>query len=342
LGLPLLTKNTAPNSPHLSALNRMNKITTWFGQNTLMASLVVAFFLSTALLSWLAFTAWDEYSIAFAEYTEKSSQLAKLSQLKPFPNKANLTKLEKSFAEQQGELKALVKELQRFAVPVFGDLGKVKPQDRPQQFQDTLRKEVTRIKTLAATSGATLPPGFYLGMEEYENKPPGAEESLNLAKQLTLLSWLGEILVTKKGIIIAEFSKAAAEAVPNGSKRELARKPLAAAPVPAIPAKPTSPYESVLNIQMSFRSTQSSFRELINSLSLAPYFLLIEGIQLQNSSGEPPRRNATPEVPEPNPSGGDAVQRLPIVVGRELLNVSMKVRALEFPDSAPPAGATAK
>jgi len=341
LGLPLLAKNTATNPPHLPSLNRMNTITTWFGQNKLMASLAVAFLLSTALLGWLAFTAWDEYSIAFAEYTDKSSQLAKLSQLKPFPNIDNLAKLEKAFAEQQGEHKALIKELQRFAVPTFGDLGKVKTQDRPQLFQDALRKEVTRIKTLAATSGATLPPGFYLGMEEYENKPPGAEESLNLAKQLTLLSWLGEILVAKKGIIIAEFSKAAPEPSANGAKRD-ARKPLATAPVPATSAKPTSPYESVLNIRISFRSTQSSFRELINSLSLAPYFLLIENIQLQNSSGEPPRRNATTEVPEPNPSGGDAVHRLPIVVGRELINVSMKIRAMEFPDSTPPAGAPEK
>jgi len=320
----------------------MNTITTWFGQNKLMASLVVVFILSTALLGWLAFTAWDEYSIAFSEYTDKSSQLAELSKLKPFPNKANLTKLEKAFVQQQEELKALVKELQRYMVPAFGDLGKVKPQDRPQQFQDALRKEVTRIKTLAANSGATLPPGFYLGMEEYENKPPSAEESPSLAKQLTVLSWLGETLVAKKGIIIAEFSKAPAEVVPNGTKRELARKPLAAAPTPTTLAKPTSPYETVSNIRISFRSNQSSLRELINSLSSAPFFLLIEGIQLQNSSGEPPRRNATSDVPELNPGGVEAIQRVPIVVGRELLNVSMKVRAMEFPDSAPPAGATAK
>ena len=333
MGLPLLAKNTATNPPHLPSLNRMNTITTWFGQNKLMASLAVAFLLSTALLGWLAFTAWDEYSIAFAEYTDKSSQLAKLSQLKPFPNIDNLAKLEKAFAEQRDGLKALVKELQRFAVPVFGDLGKVKPQDRPQQFQDALRKEVTRIKALAATSGATLPPSFYLGMEEYENKPPGADESLNLAKQLTVLSWLGEILVAEKGIIIAEFSKAAAEVVPNVTKKELARKPLASAPTPTPVAKPTS-YETISNIRISFRSNQSSLRDLVNSLSSAPFFLLIEGIQLQNSSGEPPRRNAAPEAPGPNPSEGDAVQRLPIVVGRELLNVSMKVRAMEFPESA--------
>ncbi|MCX6959168.1 MAG: Amuc_1100 family pilus-like protein [Verrucomicrobia bacterium] len=315
----------------------MNKITTWLAENKIMASLVAVFIVSTALLGWLAYTAWDDYGIAFAEYTEKSSQLAKLSQQKPFPNKANLTKLEKTVAQQKSELKTLVNELQRYTVPAFGNLGKVKLQDRPQQFQDALRNEVTRIKTLAANSGATLPPGFYLGMEEYENKPPGVEESLNLAKQLTVLSWLGDTLATKKGLIIAEFSRPGTETAASGSKRESARKAAAAAPTP----NPTSPYETISNMRVSFRSNQSSlrelnkssFRELINSLSSAPYFLLIEDIQLQNSSGEPPRRNAAPQAAEPTPIGGDAVQRLPIVVGRELLNVSMKARALEFPNS---------
>ena len=329
MGLSLLPKDTAPHSLHPTSLNRMNKFTTWFAENKIMASLVAVFIVSTALLGWLAYTAWDDYGIAFAEYTEKSSQLAKLSQQKPFPNKANLTKLEKTVAQQKSELKTLVNELQRYTVPAFGNLGKVKLQDRPQQFQDALRNEVTRIKTLAANSGATLPPGFYLGMEEYENKPPSAEESLNLAKQLTVLSWLGDTLATKKGLIIAEFSRPGTETAASGAKRESVRKAAAAAP----PPKPTSPYETISNMRVSFRSNQSSFRELINSLSSAPYFLLIEDIQLQNSSGEPPRRNAAPQAAEPTPIGGDAVQRLPIVVGRELLNVSMKARALEFPDS---------
>ena len=329
MGLSLLPKDTAPHSLHPPSLNRMNKITTWLAENKIMASLVAVFIVSTALLGWLAYTAWDDYGIAFAEYTDKSSQLAKLSQQKPFPNKTNLTKLEKTVAQQKSELKTLVNELQRYTVPAFGNLGKVKPKDRPQQFQDALRNEVTRIKTLAANSGATLPPGFYLGMEEYENKPPGAEESLNLAKQLTVLSWLGDTLATKKGLIIAEFSRSGTETPASGAKRESARKAAAAAPTP----KPISPYETISNMRVSFRSNQSSFRELINSLSSAPCFLLIEDIQLQNSSGEPPRRNAAPQASEPTPIGGDAVQRLPIVVGRELLNVSMKARALEFPDS---------
>lgn len=335
MGLSLLPENTPSRPLHSPSLNRMNKITTWFAANKLMASLAGVFIVSTTLLGWLAFTAWDEYAIAFADYTDKSSQLAKLSQLKPFPNKTNLSKLEKMVVQQKGELGTLLKEMQRYNVPAFGDLGKAKPQDRPQQFQDALRKEVTRIKTTAANSGAALPPGFYLGMEEYENKPPGVEESLELAKQLTVLSWLGDTLVTKKGIIIAEFSRAATETNVNGVKRESVRKPLAAAP--SSTPKPSTPYQTVSNMRVSFRSNQSSLRELINSLSSAPYFMLIEGIQLQNSSSEPPRRNAAPQVTEPNPGAGDAIQRLPIVVGRELLNVSLKVRALEFADSAQPA-----
>lgn len=293
-----------------------------------MASLVTIFIVLTALIGWLAYSAWDDYGNAFVEYTDKSSQLGKLSQQKPFPNKSNLTKLDQALSRQKSELGLLVKELQRYTVPAYGELVKAKPQDRPQQFQDALRKEVTRIKSLATGSGATLPPGFYLGMEEFENKPPSVEESLNLAKQLTILNWLADNLVAKKGIIIAEFSRMGSDATPSGVKKESVRKPVAASAT-----KTTIPYETISTIRISFRGNQNSFRELINTVSSAPYFLLIEGIQVQNSSGEPPLRNVTTQAPEPNTTGIDTTQRLPIVVGRELLNVSMKIRALEFPES---------
>ena len=304
----------------------MNKIIAWYSENRIAATLVTVLILATGVLGWLVFTAWDEYNTATAEYAANSSELTKLSQQKPFPSKENSKKLAELIAREQSDLEKLTKRLQRYSVTTFGDIEKVKPQDRPQRFQDALRTEVTKIKSLAAEAEATLPPGFYLGMEEYENKPPAGEEVINLSKQLTVLSWIAQTLVSQKGLILAEFARGQAEST---MKKEGGRK----APTAAITPKGDTPYEAIGTARISLRCTQGSFRDLINSISSAPYFLIIEGMQIQNSSGEPPRREmATNQTTEPPQEGATPVQRLPIVVGRELLNVSLKIRAVEFPE----------
>lgn len=68
----------------------------------------------------------------------------------------------------------------------------------------------------------------------------------------------------------------------------------------------------------------------MNSIASAPYFLVIENLQLQNSVAEPPRRDTSSEAPQSPTDGQSTAQRLPIIVGREQVNVSMKIRFLEF------------
>lgn len=302
----------------------MNKITTWFVNNKLAASLLATLILGTLILGFLAYQAWDGYGTASAEYTSKAAQLLKFSQDKPFPSQDNLAKLDSTISTEQSQLASLIKDLQKYRIPSFADIAAAKPQDRPQRFQDVLRNEVTRIKALASASGATLPPGFYLGLDEYENRLPSQDDVQLLAKQLTILSWLGELLANHKDLIISEFTRPVVETVP---KKDLAKKT-------SLPAttKASLPYESSCGIKISFRSNQGSFREIINSISTASYFLIIDQLLIQNTSGEPPRRDTPPPVAPPTPDGSTPVQRLPIIVGRELLDISLKLRAFEFPD----------
>jgi hypothetical protein len=80
---------------------------------------------------------------------------------------------------------------------------------------------------------------------------------------------------------------------------------------------------------------------------------VIDSIQIQNSSTEPPRREAPAQTSaqpstqstepstqstEPSATNEPVIQRLPIVVGRETLTVTIKVRALDFPKQNSPAG----
>jgi len=302
----------------------MNKISAWFKDNTLAASLIAVLVVGTLALGILSYFAWDDYGSASAEYTSKAAQLLKLSQQKPFPSEANLRALESIFTTEQSSLQALVSQLQRYDVPPFADIAKAKPQDRPQRFQDALRNEVTRIKNLAASTGANLPPGFYLGLEEYENRLPTQEDVQLLSKQLTVMSWLAELLACHKDLILSEFSRVSSE---SPLKKEPMKKPA--------PAKEALPYEVTSGIKLGFRCNQGSLREIVNSVSAAPYFLMIDQLLVQNTSTEPPRRDSQQPIPTPSPADGTAVvQRLPIVVGRELLNVSMRLRGLEFTSSA--------
>jgi hypothetical protein len=300
----------------------MNKLTAWFKENTLAAALIAVLVLGTLALGTLAYIAWDDYGTATADYSSKAAQLLKLSQQKPFPSEKNLLSLEKTFATEQNGLQLLIKNLQKYEVPPFADIENAKPQDRPQRFQDALRNEVTRIKNLANSTGATLPPGFYLGLEEYENRLPTQEDVHMLSKQLTVLSRMAELLACHKDMILSDFSRVGND---SPAKKEVLKKPL-----PQSPAKENSPYEVTSGIKLGFRCNQGSFREIVNSVSTSPYFLIIDQLLVQNTATEPPRRDAQPATAPPTPDGSAPVQRLPIVVGRELLNVSMKLKGLEF------------
>jgi hypothetical protein len=306
----------------------MNTFTTWLAENKLAASLAAFFVIATGLLGWLVYSSWDDYASAQAIYTATASKLAGISHRKPFPNEANLASLTDLLSRKQTDLEKLNKALQAYTIPTFNNLDKVKPQDMPQLFQDALRNEVSRIKSLASASGTTLPPGFYLGLEQYENTLPQQEETLSLARQLTVLSWMAEALTTQRGLILAEFSRVTAT---SPSKKDA--KNSASKPSPSV-ADIQPPYQSIGTMRISFRCNQGSFREIINSISASPYFLLIDGIQLQNTSTEPPKRDVATQSPDPSPGGTNAVQRLPIVVGRELLNISLKIRTLEFQNIA--------
>lgn len=305
----------------------MNSFTIWLSDNKLAAILALSFLLITGALGWMTFDAWDGYSTAAQNYSDVAGKLAKLHQQNPFPSEASRIKLGADLERKQASLENLTKALQSYRVPVFKELDKAMPQNRPQLFQDALRSQVTAVKNSAASKGVTLPPGFYLGMEQYENRPPTPDETLQLAKQLTVLNWIAERLVSRESLILSEFSRTLPSSPARSS--ELTKKP-----TPALEEKGKTPYETIGSVRASFRCDQGSLRELLNSISSSPYFLVIESIQIQNSVTEPPRRNS-PNQPEaqqpPTPVGQTPAQRLPIIVGREQMNVSLKIRFLEFP-----------
>jgi hypothetical protein len=309
-------------------------IKTLFLENKTASSLVLSFVIGSGLFGYLAWSAWDNYDATTADYTAKAADLDHLSHKEIFPSASNLRKLSLTLTENQGNLAKLRKSLQTYRISSFGAFEKSKSQDQPQYFQDALREEVTAVKGIASISGATLPSNFYLGLDEYENRLPQPEQLPLLSKQLTVLDWLGKNVAGLKGAIVADFSR---------TPMETAKTPIPSrSPKPLPVATPTtsSAYESLGSIRITLRCDQGEFRELINSISTAPYFLVIEDLKVQNSAGEPPRRDASPTTDQPPADGTTAIQRLPIIVGRETLNVFLKIRIIDFPSTQNQPGAS--
>lgn len=184
------------------------------------------------------------------------------------------------------------------------------------------------MKSVAADSRSKLPTPFYLGLDGFENKPPSTtEEALILSRQLTVLDWIAETLLSHKDVVLEEFL--IPQQLPVQKKDIAPNNPLTTGNGRG--EKTSLPYETVTEVRMKFRCSQNAFRKFINALSSAPYFLIIDSLLVQNSSMEPPRRDALP-ASSAAPDGSTQQEKLPVIVGREVLCVSLKIRALEFVD----------
>ena len=309
----------------------MNKLTTWFAENRAPAVFAAVFLALSGVAGWFAYSSWDDYSAATTAFAGATDKLANLTRKTPPPSEHNLALLGKSLNSEQTGLNDLLSTLRQYRIPAFHGIEKAKPQDGPQLFQDALRAQVTKLKSATATTGATLPSGFYLALEDYENRLPSPDDTIALSKQLTVFNWITEQLIGHSGLIVAEFSKVST-APPSQIVKNM--KPLPVAPI----SKTLPAYENPASLRVSFRCDQGSLREILNALSKAPYFLVIDNLQLQNTVTEPPRRDtvqqqAVQATPQPTAEGQtNAVQRIPIVVGREEVNASLRIRILDFPD----------
>lgn len=308
-------------------------ITSWLSENRITASVCGFFLLLATALTYLALEAWTDYGSALAEYSQKQEGLKNLATQKPPPLDQTREAVERTLKTCQSDLDALFKRLGKFHVPTFGTIAKSKPSDQPQAFQDLLRKEVTRIKSMSTESRSKLPATFYLGLDSFENRPPTtSEEALALSRQLTVVDWIAETLLSQKDVILEEFL------LPQQSppqKKDIIDKNAPPSGNGRLD-KASRTHDTVAEVRMKFRCSQNAFRKFINSLSTAPTFLIIDTLLVQNSSLEPPRRDATPVNVAP-PDGSMQSEKLPVIVGRETLSVSMKIRAIEFPDpNSPP------
>jgi hypothetical protein len=312
----------------------MNNFKLWFQQNRLPATFGGIFLFVTLLLGVLTYISWSNYGAASADRADTISKMEKLSKQTPPPTEANLALVTKTFEAENESYQDLLKRVSTYRIPALGNLDKTKPQEAPRLFQDALRAEVTKIRALGDSSGSKYSPTFYLGLEDYENRLPQPAEVDSLSRQLTVLVWLSKQMLTHQGLNLLEFSKDRPPALSKSAEASAKKQPET--------AKPDQPWQSLSAFKITFESDQAAFRDVINALSHGPYFLIVESLQVQNSAKTPPsRQNAAPAEGTPAPdsqaaTAADGTKRQQVVVGREKVDVSLKVRIFDFPPQQAP------
>jgi hypothetical protein len=303
----------------------MNNLKIWFQQNTLPAVFGGIFLVLSLILGCTTYIMWSGYGAAREERSDMLARMEKLAKQTPPPTEANLALISKTFETENTSYQNLLRKLSGYHIPAHANLDKAKPQEAPRLFQDALRTEVTKTRALADGTGSRYSPTFYLGLEDYENRLPQPAEVDSLSRQLTVLVWLSKQLLSHQGLNLLEFSK---ERPPVISKSSEAKKPNET-------PKVDLPAQSLAIYKVTFESDQSAFRDVINALSQGPFFLVLESLQIQNSAKTPPSRQvaapAEGTAPLPDNQGPDGMKRQQVVVGREKVDVSLKVRILDFP-----------
>lgn len=289
-------------------------------ENPFISGLVVVALLILGGGGFFLFSSIDEATRAQEDYEGKVTQLHQLQNTAPYPNSANLQKMESGTAEMKQVLQALREEINKSQPgPAEGVT--------PQQFQDDLRKAVLRIQAKAEALEVSLGEDFYLGFNRYQTALPRPEATGELTRQLNVLEDLMNRLIETR---VAEIG--------------LQRQEL---PIEEGKTPEQVPLVARENITLSLTGDQGRVRLAMNSILDLPQLLTIRAISLRNSQTLGPARETDPSALEKpaqsnqplsmealfggsSSSGSGKPQSLPIVLGRESLTATLRLELLDF------------
>ena len=288
----------------------------WLKENPFLAGLGIVTAIIVGALTYMAWSASDQYNVTLAAYNESVQKLHGLQNRAPFPNKENYDKLQAIEKDYKGELTALKAKLAKMEIPL-------KPDIKPQQFQDELRVAVDDIAKKAAAAGVNIPKDFYLGFGQYINSPPSDRATPGLDRQLTVISQLVNHLIDYKVQSIDSLERKALPEEASGN------------------VKPSGSLVERFPFEVSFTAEQSRFRVAFNSLLSADQFLLVRALAIQNTNQEGPpteQPQSTGGAAQPAAPGEDKAKgNLNVILGRELVKVTLRLEMIHFADTTPEA-----
>lgn len=303
----------------------------WFKENPFVSGILAVALIGGGALGYLIMQAAGRLAESTDNYSAAVSRLHSLQNRVPFPNEENLGKIRENLAAYEKRISTLRSQLSEMEHPLNLEIT-------PQQFQDELRSAVNELRTRATANGVALPDDFYFGFSDYQAQVPSPQAAPYLDRQLRVISSLVNRLVDFKVQSIDGLTRQPlpqeAGAAPVTPPAEGRNRPNASESAPVLERFP---------FEISFTAEQGKLRVAFNSILGKEQFLIVRSMGIQNTNPEPPSRRADPATTSsaPNPfaaaeTPGTSAQTLQVILGRELVGVTLRLEMLDFLETPEP------
>lgn len=312
----------------------------WIQENKFVSGLIGVTIVAAAVLVFLLMGAQSQFAETTDQYEQQTAELQRLQGLKPYPEAANLKLLTDQRDAHAAEVQQLREDLVKLKLP--------KEPISPEQFQDSLRSQVSDIETLAQENGVALPTGFYLGFPAYQGTPPRGEATELLAWELKSIVSVVRILIQSKVASIDAIDREAL-AQENGA----ASSPPPPKRGPGANKNAGDEQEQLVQrypFTISFTCEQSRFRSILNQITKTKeQFLIPRSLKIVNEQLVGPPKGpigVTGGLSSPNAAEAGSLQAmmegvlpgetkeagkaLSFIVGTEKVKVILAIDIVDF------------
>lgn len=286
-------------------------MTNWFKENPFAAGLAAA----TAVLTLAAIYFAYAQNASLAEQTDtfstNTTTLGRLQSAKPFPNQENLK-------AAQAEAELAKKILDDLAAEVARQSTALDPNITPRDFQDKLSSAAAAAEKAAAATKVALPEDFYLGFDAYKAQPPSEASAPLLGQQLESIANVTGLLL-KSGIrqlVGIERAPLPTESEATGEENQFGKSDATTVRL--------APFD------VEFVADPVAFRNALSAIVTAQPVVLVRLVSVSNSSPTPPAKESASAPLEGTESAasGDATTEIPVVFGKETLNVKLRLASV--------------
>jgi len=287
-----------------------------FQRDPFTAGLAIASALLVLGAIYFAYSAHSSFSEKAEAHEASVATLNRLRSARPFPDKNNLEAVTGEVQQTKQLLARLSSVIREQSAPLDTSLT-------PQKFQDVLNAKVGELAKQAAQKGTVIVDDFYLGFDEYRTQPPSPAAAPLLGQQLESIANVTSLIINAG---VSEISSVERQRLPAESSPppgEADQSPLQASPVTMIP------------FDISFVCNHSAFRSAFEAVVSATPLVFIRLVSVANSQPAPPPK--APPAAEISAAEEAPVERIPVLFGRETLNVKLRLASVSAtPTSAQP------
>jgi hypothetical protein len=262
------------------------------------------------------------YKAISQEYDTQAAELSRLQTLAPYPDQANLDATNDQLKQYAGSVGDLLGKLSKLNFPLENLT--------PNQFQDRLREVVSTIAGRAAEKGVALPANFYLDFDPYKDSLPRSSAVPALARQLKAAELLANLLIDARVTSVNSFTR--------GTLEEEAPPKTGTPAGGGDPAGALPPLIQHQAITAGFTCEAGQLRQVANEILRAPQFFIIRSLRVHNQAQKGPPKvledilaaAPAPAGPDGSPANPEEPRRLQFIVGKEKLDVVVRVEIVNF------------